>query len=351
VAVTSRPVARVAIVVRGDRALRASFDPQATRLGPIFDALAAVDIRAEPCIFGEDMLDDVRADLDGVDGALVWVDPVTGHDDRTVLDGVLRDVAERGAWVSAHPDVILRMGTKQVLYDTRDLGWGSDVDVYRTLEDMRQRFPTRLMAGAARVLKQYRGNGGIGVWKVELLSSRNAAAPAKPQVRVQGARSRDQTSVDMTLDDFLARSARYFEFPGGRIVDQPFQARINEGLCRCYMVKREVVGFCRQFAADGADPTRVFGLPSAKTMFPPDEPQFATLRASMEDEWVPAMQSAVGVDDRALPLLWDADLLFGERGDDEPEKYVLCEINVSAVTPFPPEAPAKLALAALAMMA
>lgn len=38
---------------------------------------------------------------------------------------------------------------------------------------------------------------------------------------------------------------------------------------------------------------------------------------------------------RAAPLHWDADFLLGERADDQPERYVLCEINVSSVAPFP----------------
>ena len=47
---------------------------------------------------------------------MVWVDPIVNGRDRTVLDGLLRDVADRGVFVSAHPDVILKMGTKDVLF-------------------------------------------------------------------------------------------------------------------------------------------------------------------------------------------------------------------------------------------
>jgi hypothetical protein len=39
---------------------------------------------------------------------------------------MLRDLAARGVWVSAHPDVILKMGVEDVLYRTRHLGWGTD---------------------------------------------------------------------------------------------------------------------------------------------------------------------------------------------------------------------------------
>jgi hypothetical protein len=339
-------VGRIAIVLRGDGALRAAPARTTSRLAPVFDALADVGIMATPCVFSEDAVGDVRDDLDAVDGVLVWVDPVTGTDDRSVLDALLRETAARGAWVSAHPDVILRMGTKQVLYDTRDLGWGSDVDCYRTSDDLRARLPERLASNSdARVLKQYRGNGGIGVWKVERIAGRGRSDMV---VRVQGARHRVHDVEEMALDDFLARCDDYFHYSAGegRLVDQPFQPRIAEGMIRCYLVEREVVGFCRQYPSDDAPPDRVFGLPSGKTMFPPDEPQFASLRASIERDWVPQLQAIVGVDDAQLPLLWDADFLFGD-GDG----YVLCEINVSSVIPFPPEAPRALAAAALRRIA
>jgi hypothetical protein len=43
--------------------------------------------------------------------------------------------------------------------------------------------------------------------------------------------------------------------------------------------------------------------------------------------------------------LWDCDFLFGERAPGEPEHYVLCEVNVSSVAPFPPSAIAPLVAA------
>jgi hypothetical protein len=240
--------------------------------------------------------------------------------------------------------VILRMGTKQVLYDAREIGWGSDVDCYRTADDLRARFPARLASSpTARVLKQYRGNGGIGVWKVE---RRSGTDTANMVVRVQSARHRGEQTEDIALDAFLWRCDDYFAYTDGRLIDQPFEPRIAEGMVRCYLVERSVIGFCRQYPNDDATPALVFGLASGKTMYAPDEPQFATLRQSMENEWVPQLQEIVGVDDTQLPLLWDADFLFGARNIDEAEHYVLCEINCSAVMPFPSEAPRALAAAA-----
>jgi len=53
---------------------------------------------------------------------------------------MLREVAAKGVWVSAHPDVILKMGTKEVLFHTRHLGWGTDTHIYRSLEEMKEQF-------------------------------------------------------------------------------------------------------------------------------------------------------------------------------------------------------------------
>ena len=97
-------------------------------------------------------------------------------------------------------------------------------------------------------------------------------------------------------------------------------------MVRCYFVGTDVVGFARQYA----DPTAagdVLGLPSAKTMLPPDEPQFSRLRDSLESEWVPGMQKLVGIDEQELPALWDADLLYGPRDANGDDTYVLCEIT------------------------
>ena len=54
---------------------------------------------------------------------LVWVNPIHEGRGRANLDALLREVAMRGTWVSAHPDVILKMGTKEVLYRTRTMPW------------------------------------------------------------------------------------------------------------------------------------------------------------------------------------------------------------------------------------
>src|SRR5579872_66777 len=113
---------RVAIVWRGDAAARRAATPQNNRFYRIFEELAALGIAAEPAVFAEEFIDEVRTQLLDVDGVLVWVDPLSNGRSRAVLDPLLREIAAQGSWVSAHPDTVLKMGVKEVLYRTRELG-------------------------------------------------------------------------------------------------------------------------------------------------------------------------------------------------------------------------------------
>src|SRR5215204_5836032 len=118
----SKPTARlgrVAILWRGDEAARLGAAPGTSRFKAVFAALADVGIDAEPVVYEDDVLGAVRAQLATVDGVLVWVNPIHEGRNRTNLDALLREVATRGVWVSAHPDVILKMGTKEILHRTR----------------------------------------------------------------------------------------------------------------------------------------------------------------------------------------------------------------------------------------
>jgi hypothetical protein len=163
----SEPQRRVALLWRGDPAAPPPA-PETTRLHLIFAALADLGMVAEPVIYADETAAAIQARLETFDGVLVWVDPLSHGKDRARLDPLLREIAARGVWVSAHPDVILEMGVKELLHRTRGLGWGADTELYETAADFRERFPAKLAASGPRVLKQNRGNGGQGVWKVEL---------------------------------------------------------------------------------------------------------------------------------------------------------------------------------------
>src|SRR5271155_4443481 len=144
-------IGRLAVLWRGDREARRSATPQNNRFYRVFEQLAALGIHAEPAVYDEDFADDVREQLMKVAGVLVWVDPLHDGKTRAALDALLRDVAARGPWVSAHPDVILKMGVKEVLHRTKHLGWGTDTHLYRSAEAFRTAFPERLRTAGPRV--------------------------------------------------------------------------------------------------------------------------------------------------------------------------------------------------------
>jgi hypothetical protein len=145
---------------------------------------------------------------------------------------MLRDIAARGPWVSAHPDTILALGAQKVLYRTRHLGWGADTHLYRSAAELRRMFPPRLPASGPRVLKRNRAMGA----RATIV---HTAAP------------------------------------------------------------------------------------------------FQVLRAKMEGEWTPQMIPLPGFDKTSLPVIWDAEFLYGPCPATGEDSYVLCEINVGSVLAIP----------------
>src|SRR5215218_6258790 len=109
---TETSVERIGILWRGDRGAERPSDRVTTVLGPLFDAFADLGAATERVVYADDAVDEVRHQLLGVDGVLVWVNPIQDGANRAQLDNLLREVSARGLWVSAHPDVILKMGTK-----------------------------------------------------------------------------------------------------------------------------------------------------------------------------------------------------------------------------------------------
>jgi hypothetical protein len=341
-----RATVRIALLWRGDRDARYAATADNNRLSRVFAALSEQGVDSEPAVYSEAQRDEVREQLLRVDGVMVWVNPLSDGVDRSDLDALLREVAEAGVWVSTHPDVILKLGTKEVLFRTRELGWGSDCHLYRSARELREQLPARLASGA-RVLKQNRGNGGEGVWKVELAGG---GAPGHDAVIDVLHAQRGSSLERVLLGDFLQRCEPYF-VRGGCVLDQAFQARLPEGMIRCYLVQDRVVGFGQQLIKalippPPEGPSSEAAQPGPRIMHDASAPPFQRLRVAMETEWVPRLCRLLDIDRDALPVIWDADFLYGPKTPSGEDSYVLCEINVSCVFPFPDQALQPLARAA-----
>ena len=347
---------RVAILFPAGNTEGSSIRLEDTRYARIAAALRDADIDVEAAPYADESADEIRDRLMGFDGVLVWVNPIEGERDRSVLNTMLEDVAGKGVFVSAHPEIIRTMGTKEVLFYTRSMGWGCDTRHYATHKAFRAELPSSLASGGARVLKQIRGNGGNGVWKIE------PAEPAKLDqelglshdacVLVRHAR-RGSVEEGMTLEQFLELCEPYFSSQGG-MIDQPYQPRLTDGMVRCYMVGDRVAGFGEQlinalYPAAGADP-RSAPEPGPRLYYPPTRPDFQPLREKMERVWLAQLCETLAIERTRLPIIWDADFLYGPKDADGADTYVLCEINVSSVYPFPDDALAPLAAATRAKL-
>ena len=329
---------RVGLLWRGDPAAPAP-TPAQTRFRRIFEAFADREVRAEPVVYDDAVADRLGARMLELDAVLVWVDPIVRGQDRRVLDALLRDVAASGVVVSAHPDVIDAMGTKEILYRTKDLPWGTDTHLYGSLDALRDEWPAVLRSSGPRVLKQDRGSGGNGVWRVELI--RDGRPFGGALVRVQSA-ARGAPVEEMHFADFVEQRRAYLQYFAGRgtFVDQPYCGRLAEGMTRCYMARDRVAGFGHQLVTALLPPPGGAITPpdpEPRRYYGPEHPEFQRLRQLMDSGWIALLLRAAGLRRASLPAIWDADFLLGPRAPTGEDTYVLCEINVSGVYPIPDE--------------
>src|SRR5262249_45884895 len=153
---------------------------------------------------------------------------------------------------------------------------------------------------------------------------------------------RGSVEEDIPISEFIARCEGYLT-GSGHIIDQAYQERLTEGMVRCYLVGDEVAGFGHQeinalFPAPSGAALAEAPQPGPRRYYPPTTPDFQAIKTRMEEEWLPALCRTLRIKARSLPMIWDADFLYGPKTASGDNTYVLCEINVSSVYPFPEEA-------------
>jgi hypothetical protein len=135
------------------------------------------------------------------------------------------------------------------------------------------------------------------------------------------------------------------------MIDQAYQARLPDGMVRCYLVGDRVAGFGEQLvnALYPAAPGKKDGpQPGPRHYFPPTRRDFQPLKNKLEGEWLDKLCGLLALERSDLPVLWDADFLYGPTDAGGLDTFVLCEINVSSVYPFPDSALVPLAAEMLA---
>lgn len=321
---------QVGLMWHGDREARDTADLRTSRFAKASVAMRSVGVQPIPVVYSDDFLDEVRNQLLNLDAVQVWVNPIENRRDRSKLDQLLTEVAEAGVLVTTNPKTILKMGTKEVLLDTKEMSWGTDVACYQSADQLRVELPARLQKGP-RVLKQLRGHSGGGVWKVEL-------GKVAGTVHLRQAQ-RGHFEEVVSFDEVIDRMRPYFA-ASGKMIDQAYQARLTEGITRVYMVEARVGGFGHQavnalYPASHQNGLEEAPQPGPRLYYPADQPEFKHLGHLMESKWVRELQECLNISTQDLPLLWDADFLLGPADENGHDTYVLCEINVSCVSPYP----------------
>ena len=109
---------------------------------------------------------------------------------------MLDELAGKGCFISAHPDTILKIGTKEILYRVRETEFGGDIKLYRSFADFKQKFFLSKELTGIRILKPYRGNGGNGVFKIDASDYKNN------RIGITHAKNGDEERV-VTIDEFF----------------------------------------------------------------------------------------------------------------------------------------------------
>ncbi|MDO1449617.1 Cj0069 family protein [Rhodocytophaga aerolata] len=297
-------------------------------------AFLSEGFHVQSVLYNDESLDTLYSDLLKFDALLVWVNPIEQGKDRRKLDALLAKVSDQGCFVSTHPEVILKMGTKDILYKTKDVGWGSETDMYTSFEDFARRFPEALQRSGIKVLKQYRGNGGNGVYKI--IQGRSA-----DEVTVIHAKNSGEAKT-LSWNDFYSEFKPYFS-NNGLLIEQAWHEGLINGMVRCYVSGNKVAGFGYQEIVALYE----IAINGVKTSLPPSKRYYFTqncglfndLKQIMENSWIPQLQKSLAISSDRMPVIWDADFFINDSNHNMAVgKYTLCEINVSCVSPFPPSA-------------
>ena len=326
------PSPSIALMIYGDRSSHRNALTE-EKYKELAAAFSSAGCNVSSVLYHDDVAENLSGDLLKYDAVLVWVNPIEQGRDRKKLDALLLKISNSGCYVSAHPDVILKMGTKDVLYKTRDMGWGSSINLYEDPDDFEKRFPGILETFKIRVLKQFRGNGGNGVYKVVLRNDGYVNL-------VHAIKGNEEKTISLAE---LFETFRPFISKDGLLIDQQWNENCVNGMVRCYMSGTKVSGFGYQevnalyeMINDGS---KTWLPPGKRYYFTENCGLFSDLRRMMETSWIPELQYRLSIGDSDLPAIWDADFFINRSNSTEAEgKYTLCEINVSSVSPFPPSA-------------
>ncbi len=241
----------------------------------------------------------------------------------------LDTLGKAGMQVHTHPDVMINLDFKDILYKLRKTPFcDTDTQFYHTYEEFEDVFPSELKRDAIRVLKVNYGSTGEGVYLVRLQDDGSiVSTEAVNNVKYYYDDIDDFLSAfeEKFDDDIDEDELGYFKDKSG-FVDCRFLPRISEGEIRVLIINDKPASVVHKKPQEGEFSATLFS--GAKYKYDkPDNPKWKDiikLTINAFEDIKPYLQG------KDFPLLWTMDYIldYDNLGND---KYILSEINCSCV--------------------
>lgn len=272
-----------------------------------------------------DNIEDLYKLSKDTDAVLVWVNPVDRDIETGYFEKYLRDMKDQGKYVSSQPDAVIKIGTKKVLFELSGTRWSSNTFLHEN-ESTFIELEERLNIDSFRVLKQHRGNDGIGVYKVGRVDKYYIAKEAHTNKEL----------IFNSFDDMKNFLIGNFNISiNNPIIETKWNNNLVNGVIRCYFCNKTVAGFGYQEINSLYPDEVTTNIKKQRFYLTENCGIFKGIRGVIETEFIDDILVNLEIDQSTLPLIWDADFFINDLAKNDIE---LCEINASCVSPFPPSA-------------
>lgn len=239
----------------------------------------------------------------------------------------LKALSNAGVEVHTHPDVMINLDFKDILYKLQGTPLGDeDTYFYHTYTDFVSKFPANLDKYGIRVLKTNYGSTGEGVYLVSKKEDGSIFT-------VEAVNNQKYYYDD--IDEFLHKfevnfeeddeNAAYFQGKAG-FVGCRYLERIAEGEIRVLLVNDKAISIVHKKPQEGEFSATLFS--GAKYKYEsPEEPKWKEVMKVTTEGLKNLKPFLAG---QNYPLLWTMDYIL-DYNKDGSDKYVLSEINCSCV--------------------
>ena len=241
----------------------------------------------------------------------------------------LNKLGQNGVSVHTHPDVMINLDFKDILYKLKDKPFcDKHTEFYRTYEEFEKKFPLELKRDVVRVLKTNYGSTGEGVYLVNYKDDGSIVSTEAVNNVKYYYDNMDEflAAFEEKFDDDIDEDELvYFKGKSG-FIDCRYLPRIAEGEIRVLIIGDKPVSVVHKKPQDGAFSATLFSGAKYKYESPydPKWKDVIDLTKNAFEDIKPYLQG------KDFPLLWTMDYIL-DTDENNNDRYILSEINCSCV--------------------